>query len=45
MRAEDVDLSRLDYEQLCRLSGRVNTELSRRNLEARLAAGEDDGGW
>lgn len=35
----------LDYDELCRLSGAVESELGRRNLEARAANDEDGGGW
>lgn len=41
----EPDLSRIDYRELGRLHGRTGSELSRRNQEARFAAGEDGGGW
>lgn len=45
LKADDIDLSRLNYAELGRLHGRTGAELSRRNTVARFEAGEDDGGW
>jgi hypothetical protein len=42
---DDTDLTGLTYEQVGRLHGRTGGELSRRNAQARAAAGEDGSGW
>lgn len=35
----------LDYNELCNLSGLAQSEVGRRNMQARAANGEDGGGW
>lgn len=35
----------LEYNELCSLSGLVQSEVGRRNMQARAANGEDGGGW